>query len=403
MAEKKILIVNNTMGQGGAEVALIALMKELLRLTECSIDLYVMLDQGELIDSVPSGVNILNKKIDSSDVLSDAGRARLYRHTLPKLFRRFSGMRNLPYMISNYRHMRRSGNVVTKNLLWKAVSDGTEPPAKKYDLAIAFIEGASAYYVADKVSASVKAAFFHTDYHKAGYSRRLDHGCYSRFQAIFCVSQEAREAFLSEYPELEDRVHVFRNIIDPADIIEKSKAGEGFNDGFDGMRIISMGRLVKLKRYDIAIEAAGILKERGYKLRWYVLGEGEERSFLENEIKKRGLEEDFFLFGTVRNPYPYLRESQIYLQCSSYEGFSIAVREAKILGLAIVLSHSVGIGDLITDGADGIYVDAKPLNVADGVERLITNPDLLRRLGEAAAETNQKHEDILQLLQLIKD
>ena len=403
MASKKILFVINTMGQGGAEVALLALLNELHRRIDCRIDLYIIMDQGELIDSIPQHVNLLNKKADKTDVLSKSGRIRLYRHTCAKLISRFSLARNLPYTIKNYRKMRRDGNVIPKNLLWKAVSDGSKPPCEKYDLAIAYIEGASTYFVADKVNADVKAAFIHTDYRMAGYNRELDHGCYSRFQAIYCVSQEVKNSFLPEYPELKDCVHVFRNIIDTDSIIEKSKAGSGFDDGFDGTRIISLGRLVKLKAFDTAIEATRILKERGHRIRWYVFGEGEERANLENQIKSCGLENEFFLCGTVRNPFPYLRESQIYVQCSKFEGYSIAVREAKVLGLPAVISHSVGIRDLVTDGKDGLCVDADASSIADGIERLINNPGLLKKLGEGAAKSFREHEDILQLLQLIKN
>lgn len=400
---KKILFVINTMGQGGAEVALIELMKELPKLVDCQIDLYVMLGQGELIDNIPSHVNILNKKIDPADVLSSAGRVKLYRHTSAKLLSGLSGVRNLPYTVSNHREMRRSGNVIPKNLIWKAVSDGTKPPREKYDVAIAYIEGASTYYVADRVGARAKAAFVHIDYHKAGYNRKLDHGCYERFQAIYCVSPDVKNAFLSEYPELSDRVHVMRNIIDPEGIIEKSKTGEGFDDGYEGLRIVSLGRLVKQKSYETAIEAARLLKERGHSFRWYVFGEGEERADLENRIKDAALENEFILFGSVRNPFPYLREAQIYVQCSKFEGQSIAVREAKVLGMPIVLSLSSGNHDQLTDGVDGIYVGTDALSVADGIERLITDPKLRQRLGEAAAKSNQEHEDAVQLLQLINE
>ena len=403
MELKKILFVINTLGQGGAEVALIELIKELPRLTDCTIDLYVMLGQGELIDSIPPYVNVLNKKMDPTDVLSTTGRKRLYRHTLAKLLSRFSGLRNLPYMAGNYREMKRKGNVAAKNLLWKTVSDGSKPPQKKYDLAIAYIEGASSYFVADKVNADVKAAFFHTDYRKAGYNRKLDHGCYSRFQAIYCVSQETMNTFLSEYPELTDRTHVFRNIIHPESIIEKSKLEAGFDDDFDGIRIVSLGRLVKLKRFDTAIEAAHILKERGHRIRWYVFGEGEERSNLEASINKNGLENEFFLYGTVRNPFPYLRSSHIYVQCSKYEGQSVAVREAKVIGLPIILTLSNGNRGQITDGVDGLYVGADAISIANGIERLMINPELRKKLGNAAAKSDQEHTDSLQLLQLIKN
>lgn len=402
MSSKKILFVINTMGQGGAEVAMLELMKALPKMTDCQIDLYVMMGQGELIDSVPPQVNLLNRHMDASDVLSSAGRIRLYRHTALRLLSRFSGVRNLPYIIKNYRVMRRTGTVIPKNLLWKAVSDGTKPPREAYDMAIAYIEGASTYYVADRVNAGVKVAFVHTDYHKAGYHRQLDHGCYDAFAAVYCVSEDVREVFLSEYPELEARTHVFRNIIDPESILEKSTAGKGFDDDFDGVRIVSVGRLVRVKAYDTAIEAAAILTKRGHRIRWYVFGEGEERAALENEIKARSLENTFILCGTVRNPFPYLRASQIYVQCSRYEGQSVAVREAKVLGMPIVLTLSHGTRDQLTDGVDGIFVGADARSVADGIERLIKDPGLRERLGREAAKIDPTHEDALQLVQMIK-
>ena len=146
-----------------------------------------------------------------------------------------------------------------------------------------------------------------------------------------------------------------------------------------------------------------MLKERGHRFRWYVFGEGEERVFLEGEIKKSGLESEFVLYGAVRNPFPFLREAQIYVQCSKFEGQSIAVREAKVLGMPIVLSLSSGNHDQLTDGVDGIYVGTDALSVADGIERLIVDPGLRKRLGEAAAQSNQEHEDARMLLQLIEN
>jgi glycosyltransferase involved in cell wall biosynthesis len=166
---------------------------------------------------------------------------------------------------------------------------------------------------------------------------------------------------------------------------------------------VSLDRQVKQKSYETAIEAARLLKERGHSFRWYVFGEGEERADLENRIKDAALENEFILFGSVRNPFPYLREAQIYVQCSKFEGQSIAVREAKVLGMPIVLSLSSGNHDQLTDGVDGIYVGTDALSVADGIERLITDPKLRQRLGEAAAKSNQEHEDAVQLLQLINE
>lgn len=402
MGAKSILFVINTMGQGGAETAMIELMKELDRRIDCQMDLYVMLDQGDLIGRVPSCVNVLNKKMDGTDVLSAAGRRRLYAHTLAKLLSHCSGLRNLPYMIGNYLQMARSGPVVPKNLLWKAVSDGSRLLSKRYDMAIAFLEGAATYYVAERVQADVKAAFVHIDYRKAGYTRRLDHGCYDRFQAVFCVSQDVKNSFLSVYPELSGRTALLRNTIDPDRIRAQSLAAGGFADSFSGVRIVSLGRLVKQKAFETAIAAARILLDRGHRLRWYVFGEGDERASLEREIRKNGVEDSFVLAGAVQNPFPYLRQAQIYVQCSSYEGQSLAVREAMVLGLPVVLTQTSGNRGQITDGVDGLYVGADPRSLSDGIERLILNKELREKLGQAAAAAKQDHDDVYRLLQLIE-
>ena len=402
MGSKKNLFVINTMGQGGAETAMIELMKELDRRLDCQIDLYVMLDQGDLIRRLPPFVKVLNRTMDETDVLSASGRRRVYRRTVQKLLSRFSGVRNASYMFRNSVRMRRKGSWNPKNLLWKAIADGSGSSEHHYDMAIAFIEGASTYYVANRVDAETKVAFVHIDYQKAGYTRELDHGCYDRFQAIYCVSRDVRTSFLSVYPELDDRTHVFANVIDPGTIRRKARAAGGFTDEFDGVRIVSVGRLVKQKSYETAIESARILSKRGYLFRWYVFGEGVERTFLEREIERNGVADCFVLAGAVENPFPYLRDARIYVQCSKYEGQSIAVREAKVLGLPVVLSLTSGNRGQITDGVDGIYVGTDPVSVADGIERLMQDPELCKKLGKAAAESKQEHEDICQLLQLLE-
>ena len=402
MAPEKILFVINTLGRGGAETALIELMKALPGAAPCEIDLYVMLGQGELISRIPEQVRLLNRRFDSRSVLSPGGRSALRFHVLGKLASGLSGLRNLPYMAANYRELRRTGTVNPKNLLWKAVSDGTRRQKETYDLAIAYLEGAATYYVADRVTARKKAAFLHTDYRKAGYSRALDRGCYGRFDAVFCVSAAARSSFLSEYPEYAGKTQILRNIIDPLSIRRRAEIG-GFTDGYDGLRIISLGRLVKVKSYETAIRAARILVQRGHALRWYVFGEGEERTALEQEIRSAGLEGCFVLAGAVDNPFPYLRQSQIYVQCSSYEGQSMAVREAKVLGLPVVLTRTDGNAEQITDQEDGLFVDPGPENLAEGIERLIADPGLRERLGAAAKASPQEHGDLERLLALLKE
>lgn len=81
--------------------------------------------------------------------------------------------------------------------------------AEEYDLAVAYLEGGSAYYVADHVRAKKKAAFIHIDYTKAGYTRKLDRDCYLKYDAIFPIGEDVKQQFLKVYPECAGRTKVF--------------------------------------------------------------------------------------------------------------------------------------------------------------------------------------------------
>lgn len=399
--KKKILFVINTMGRGGAEVALLELMRQ-FDPEQYELSLYVMLGQGELIDRLDGTVRLLNRDYDPSDVLSPGGKKRLYRRLSAMLLRRGALLRDTPYVAKNLRDMQRRGRVQPDKLLWRVVSDAADVPEETYDLAVAFIEGAATYFVADHVRAKRKAAFVHVDYGMAGYTRALDRDCYRCFDRVFGVSGEVRDAFLRAYPEYADKTGVFHNLIDRAGILRRAQESGGFDDGFDGMRIMTAARLVKQKGLEVSVAAMKLLRERGEHVRWYVFGEGEERALLRAEIVKAGLEQDFLLMGVVDNPYPYYRQTDLYVHCSRYEGRSIAIQEAQVLGRPMVVSDCSGNREQVTDGVDGLMVDFDAEQIAAAVQRLLHDEPLRRKLGEAAAAKDFGTKDIQQLFALLE-
>ncbi|MCR5452885.1 MAG: glycosyltransferase, partial [Lachnospiraceae bacterium] len=231
-----------------------------------------------------------------------------------------------------------------------------------------------------------KIAFVHVDYEKAGYTRGLDMGDYHRFDKIFAVSEEITDPFLKVHPAMKDKVFVFENTIDQKAIIEGSLNGRGFSDDYDGVRILTIGRLTAQKAYEVSIAAMKILKDRKVKARWYVLGEGVLHRELLSLIKKEGLEKDFILLGAVQNPYPYLRECDVYVHASRFEGKSIALAEAKTLGCAIVASDVSGNREQIKDSNNGLLCKLDAEDIADKTEMLIKDREFAGKLGENASK-----------------
>ena len=388
---KKILFAINTLGRAGAERALINLLKTLSP-EKYDIELIVMCEEGELINELPSYVKLIGN-CDDTEVLSEEGRRRLRRFCVRRFIRHGNGLRLLPYMADGYLKMRAKGRIMPEKLIWRLISDGAPRSDKFYDVAIAYLEGASTYYVSDHVKAARKIAFVHVDYELAGYSRQLDRDCFENFSKVYTVSEEIKESFLSVHPKMRDKTGVFENIID-AEAIERLACEDiRFDEDYDGTRIISLGRLTDQKAYDISIEAMKLLKESGINARWYVLGDGPEKDRLEKQIKKNGLVKDFILLGAKNNPYPYLKRSDIYVHASRYEGKSLALREAKILGCAIVASDVPGNREQITDEINGLLCGLSARELADAVRRLIDNDVLRKRLSEGAENENLEKRD----------
>lgn len=382
---KKILFVINTMGRAGAEIALLGLLNRLDR-EKYDISLYVLLGQGELIDRLPPGVRLMNPTFSRRSVLSRRGRAGLAKSVLAAFFRNGGCLGKAGYALRNLPAMLRRGRIQPDKLLWRTAADGGLRFEEEYDLAVAWIEGGSAYYVADWVRAKKKAAFLHIDYEKAGYTRGLDRDCWGRFDRIFAVSPEVREKFCGAYPEYRERTAVFPNVIDQDAIRRRAREPGGFSDGFRGLRILTVGRLTYQKGYDIAVEAMKRLKDAGRPVRWYALGEGDQRRNLERQIAALGLKEDFLLLGAVDNPYPYFTQADLYVHAVRFEGQSVAVWEAQTLGCPVIVSDCCGGREQIEGGRCGVSCALTPESVVSSISMLLDDAALRAELGRRAAE-----------------
>ena len=393
--KKKIVFVINTLGRAGAEMAMTALMNKLDE-SQYEISLYVMLAQGELIKDIPPYVHVINKNFCDKSVLSSQGKKNLNRLILKKIFAHGSIFKNIFYVISVLFSMIKKHRIQPDKLLWRVISDGSDVTGEEFDLAVAYIEGASAYYVHDHVKAKKKAGFIHIDYSKAGYTRKTDKNCYDDFDRIFTVSDEVKECFISVYPELEEKTKVFHNIIDEEKIISKSSEKMKYKMSDKGIRLLTVGRLTYQKGYDVAVYALKELINHGFDVNWYILGDGPEYQSLAALAVKEGIDSRFHLLGAVDNPYPYYKAADIYVHATRFEGKSIAIQEAQVLGCAIIASDCSGNREQINDGVDGILCGFTPAGIADGIEKLITNPALATKFRMASAEKQINHLEELQ-------
>ncbi|MCM1044797.1 MAG: glycosyltransferase [Candidatus Gastranaerophilales bacterium] len=400
---KKILFVINTLGHAGAETALLELLRNLAP-DRYEVHLFVLMGQGELVHRLPDHVRLLNDKFDDSSVLSREGKAHLKKQVVRALLSRGCVISQAPYLCRQLWRMLKSKRLQPDKLLWRAMAVGAKRFSEHYDLAVAYLEGGAAYYVADYVEADKKAAFIHVDYVEAGYCRSLDRDCYLKFDRIFPVSDEVKNRFLQVYPECMERTVVFHNLLNQEAIRQRALQSGGFTDRFDGLRILTVGRLTSQKAFEISVEAMKLLKDAGEKVRWYILGEGERRKELENRIQRLGLQQDFLLLGAVENPYPYMAQADLYVHATRFEGKSIAIQEAQTLGCAILVSDCSGNREQIIPNVDGMLCELTPEGICRGVRELIHDEKKRKQFGEAASRKKISDEsEIKKLWELIEE
>ncbi|MGG1635376.1 glycosyltransferase [Paenibacillus sp. NRS-1760] len=280
---------------------------------------------------------------------------------------------------------RASNNVsIGEQKSWKYMASSIGKMDKKYDVAIAFLEKTSIYFCTEKVEASKKIGWVHNDYDKLGMDPDFDLDYFQKLDHIVTVSEECGHILKRRFPNQNNKVEVIHNIVSPKVIKQLSEKGS--HDVFGRKEketvILSIGRLNTQKGFELAIEACGIMKGWGISFQWNIIGEGEERQNLLELIDAAGLEQHVKLLGLKSNPYPYIKQADIYAQTSRFEGKAIAIDEAKILNKPILITNFSTARDQLEDGIEGLIVDMNAEAVAHGIAKLIQNQSISKQMSE---------------------
>jgi glycosyltransferase involved in cell wall biosynthesis len=150
-------------------------------------------------------------------------------------------------------------------------------------------------------------------------------------------------------------------------------------------RVGAVANLRPVKGLDLLLDAAARLAPSHPDVVFRVAGEGEERSALEQGAARHGLGERFVLEGRVDDVPGFLAGLDIAVLCSRAEGMPNAVLEYMAAGRPIVATAVGATPELIEDGMHGLLAPpGDPAALARAIGRLLVDPALARRLGEAA-------------------
>lgn len=391
--KRNLLFVMNNLTSGGAEKSLISLL-EMIDYSLVQVDLLLFKHEGLFFSKIPKQVHLLDEPTEykyfdmpiQTAVLDCLKNGKID----VAISRIFAG-----YIFKTEKVNSRCGQRV-----WKYISKSLKDMNKQYDAAIGYLEGYPIYFCIDNVKAKKKVGFIHTDYDKLGFDFNHEQNYFDQLDHLITVSDECANTLRGRFPLLQQKIQVMYNILSPTRIRRMSEECVNIDD--EGLKLVSVGRLTYVKGFDLAIEACRKLVDSGYDLKWYIIGEGEERPELERIAEEYHLQGKVVFLGIKENPYPYMKKADVYVQPSRIEGKSIAIDEAKILGKPIVVTNFQSVKDQIIDEQNGLIVNMNAESIAEGIRRLIDDRELrenlIRHLSHEVLGTESEIEKIYELL-----
>lgn len=367
MKKKKLLFVIESLICAGAEKSLISFLST-LDYSKYEVDLQLFSYGGEFEQFLPKEVNLL-PPFEYTKFLGKNKLQQLLTLDFSKIMARWK--------YSFAIRKKTTLHADKARLYWKHVSQCLPNNPKEYDVAIGYAQGLPTFYVSEKVHAPIKLCWVNVSYKIIGINKAFQEKFYASMNHIVTVSNSAHECFQKVYPQFAHKMLVIWDMLDAKFIEKLSNIPTDTTMDSQVPCFLTIARLNKdQKGYDISLEACKILKERGINFKWYAIGRGPYQEEMEKYIHDNHLEETFFLLGTTSNPYPYIKDSTLYVQTSRHEGFGLTLAEARILNRPVVTTEFDAVYNQMVQGKNGLVVPQDPIAVADAIERLLNDKEL---------------------------
>ena len=398
--KKRLLIVSHTLELGGAEKSLIGLLNE-LDPNICDIDLFLLRQEGELMGEIPSYINLL-PQISAYTVLARPVKDTLKEGHIILSAARIAGK----IAASMYERLHKyTDSDVALEYSHKFTCQFMPKikPDKEYDLAISFLT--PHYFVAQKVRAKKKIAWIHTDYSHVQVDVSSEIAMWRVYDFIVSISDAVTDSFLSIFPELKDKIILIENILPERLVKKQADAFSVKNEMLaTGLRLLSIGRFCNAKNFDNVPDICRRLREQGLDITWYLIGFGGDETLIKKRIQEAGMQDYVKILGKKGNPYPYIKECDVYVQPSRYEGKCVTVREAQMMGKPVAITNYETAKSQLEDGVDGVILPLDNQKCADGIFDLLKRNGLLDLLASNCQKRDYSNaNEVKKIYRILED
>lgn len=358
MSKKKIIFVTKALWVGGIETALMNLLNQ-FEYDKYDVSLLVIHAELNLLDRVPHDCRVViadrEKKYTFKKEYKYATLYHLTEETenpsaLHKLF-----MWTIPIV-----------KWIENRLYIRYLKQGMKK--EHFDTCVIYSDA-----IAEMAIRSVDADRYLMYYHH-GAMRHMCHDkiAYKKCEKIVAVSQNIANELKRFVPDAAEKIVAIHNLIDVDGVQEKATCQ--IEDKFDRNKfhIVSVGRVASEKGMDIAVQACAKLVEEGLKdICWWIVGDGPVMDDIKRVVAELHMEPYMRLVGMKDNPYPYIRQADLYVQPSRVEAFGLTITEAMILGKPVVATNTQGAREILTNQSQGWLCEINPTALAQKIKQLI--------------------------------
>ena len=390
--KKKILFVYDSMMTGGTSTALLSLINTIDQ-SKYEISLLLYTNTGALMEEIPKFVKVLEPAYQKSKILSS-------RHR--KIARTVLNGRILLALKSLYKHRHTpKGNF--RNILMHygmaAQVSLSRDVEEQFDYAIGFMEGwSNEYVVSKKIKAAKKLIWIHPQYKSCFLLPEIDRKTFGKADGIVLISENCLAQFFEFFPEYKSKTHIVPNIMS-AELVRQKASLENTVIKKANINFCTVCRCdIHVKGLDRLLKAFSELKKEGLAqdVLWHLIGGGGEFDQFKQNVESLDMDDTIILYGNQLNPLPYLKQMDLFILASRYEGKPVSVTEAQILGLPCLVTNYEAATSQVHNLFNGIIMDNHYESIYETIKNVIQSPDLISKWKTNVPSVSYSNEQDIQ-------
>ena len=278
---------------------------------------------------------------------------------------------------------------------------------KDYDIAVSFIHeapqknlyGGCNEFVLKMVDADKKVSWLHCDFGLCGANNAESKKIYEKFDTVVACSEGCKRAFLQCLPEFADKTVSVRNCNDYSLIREL--AGDGIEYDEDYFNVVTVARLSEEKGIKRALIAVSECVKHGFKVKYHIVGSGDQEGMLKQKVAELGLEDTVVFYGTRQNPYPYMKNADLFMLTSYHEAAPMVFDEAACLGVPVLATETTSTDEMILKNYRGFVCKNSQEGISEGLLSVLKNPQKLAEIGDHLKNVEFTNEDAIAVAESI--